>query len=356
MRLSRLAVAATLAFISAPAHAELNWCRFMPLLPSITGSFEQSAAGLDQLGCQSAPVDSAHTRAWLCTDRAQGDTSVILLRIVSTSRYAVTGNDPVFLIVTQDDFGDLDRLRQCPGFRASGTRQPFVPGSIAARDSMIVTHDYRVRTVHLLNVAGTGRLISASSDRMEGEESVALAERITMGITRSSYPTTSVEIAGANLIRSAASDIIVALEGRGARVTGRTEPVPGLMVDTTLSPPTGLDGVLSVIVRSFNRHVDHVRYRLNGEANYMTYVGLLDARYGRSSPRNGTGQFAACRYRSWTSGDVTVTGSFCPDTGHSIWFNNMVVDRQSEQFNARLDERSRSPQTPQRPRIDPDNL
>jgi hypothetical protein len=333
---------------SATAQAAVDWCRLIPLMPSHDVSFAESAAGIDALGC--APQTTAHSRAWQCTDRAPDDTAVILLHLVG--QY---GSEPNLLIVIGDGLRNLDALRACTGrnYRVGGEVGAFEASSIAEQDRLSITRGYLPQTVHLLRIAGLGYFVSYSPDRHEGRSMVEVAEGLIFNIRRPSYPSTRVEIAGRNLLTSRAAQVIAALEERGARVVSRTTPSE-TRTSVELSPPIGLEGVTKVTVISFSQHVWQVEYTMAGQPDYMTYVGLLDQRYGRSTVENGQSSTRRqCRERYWESGNVSILGSFCPADGYILTFLNNVVHDQVEAFRQYL--RRPTPGEPVR-RVDPDNL
>ena len=340
---------------SSGANAAINWCRCLPLLPSSSLSFEQIAAGIDRLGCEAVPQNSAHARLWLCTDQEAGDTSVMLTHLVS--RY---GEEPNLLTIEGPALTSLRPFRLC------GVQEPargnrvgeFNPGSIAIQDRLVMTRDYRVATIDLLRIAGLGTAVSGYPERLEGTALVEIAEAGLFGIRRQSYPSTSVEIAGRNLINSPAREVVAALEARGARVVS-SDPLSQVAHATVLTPPLGLDGVSRVTVQALGQHVLQIHYRVTGLAEYQNFIGLLDERYGRSAAQSGReSDRRNCRDRFWFSGKITIVGEYCPATGYGIWFNNMVVDEQRRAHLAHLRslQANPTPDTSRRRRIDPDNF
>jgi hypothetical protein len=355
IRAAKLWIALMLLFGSHEAQAAVDWCRFLPLLPSPDRSFDQIAAGIDQLGCTALPQESAHARSWLCTDREVDDTAVMLNHMVS--RY---GDEPNLLIIESPALSSLSPFRTCGAREMSGGVRDgeFDPGSIAVRDRLTIMRDYRMLTLHLLRIAGAGSMVSGYPDRLEGTPVVEIAETGLFGIRRESYPSTGVEIAGRNLITSPARDVVAALEARGARITSR-EPSSQLAQTIVLTAPVGLDGVSSISVHTLGQHVSQVHYEITGLEAYQSFVGLLDERYGRSTAENGrTSDRRECRDRFWFSGKITIGGQYCPTTGYGIWFTNMVVDAQREAHVAYLRrmQADRAGTPSRRRRIDPDNL
>jgi hypothetical protein len=335
---------------SGTASAALDWCRLIPLLPSHNVSFAQSAAGMDTMGCAARPQDTAHTRAWNCTDVEPNDTIVILLHLVG--QY---GSEPNLLVVIGNNLRNLDRLRACSGkdYLVGREMGAFEASSIAVQDRLSITRGYLPQTVYFLRIAGPGYFVSYSPERHEGRDMIRVAEELIFDIQRPTYPTTRVEIAGQNLLTSPARQIIAALEERGARVTSRSTPSE-IRTDVELSPPVGLEGVTKVTVHSLNQHVWQVEYTMAGLPDYMTYVRLLDERYGRSTVESGqASERRQCRDRYWESGNVSVLGTFCPAEGYVLTFLNNVIHDQVEAYRRHL---RRPAATPEELRVDPDNL
>lgn len=334
------------------AKAAVDWCRLLNLLPASGLTFNQIAAGIDQLGCEARPQNSAHDRAWRCTDREAGDTFLLLMHLVPDRGYAAS--EPNLLMIGNATMSNLDRFRLCglTSRHTSDSSGTFDPASIAVQDRLTIERRYLTTPLTLLRISGSGIAVAGYPESFEGTSIVPFAEQALFGISRPSYPFTSVEIAGANLIRSRAADVVAALESRGARVTERDDDQ--IVRRTVLTPPVGLDGVTEVEITAFNQHVWHVEYEISDLAAYMTYVGLLDERYGRSSVRNGTVEGRRdCRDRWWDSGNVTIMGSYCPSSGYRLWFTNVIVSDQRDAYVAHLDAPANSQE---RRRIDPDNL
>lgn len=347
-----LVIGGALVWNSAAAAA-VDWCRVLHLLPTGDMSFNQIAVGLDQLGCTSRPQDSAHSRAWRCTDQESDDTFILLMHLVSDRGYGAS--EPNLLIIGNRSMSNLDRFRTCDmaARHIARGRGAFDPASIAVQDRLTIMRNYSPISLTLLRIAGSGRAVAGYPDTFEGTPIVRFAEEALFGITRPTYPRTSVEIAGANLVSSRADDVVAALENRGARVTER--PVGNDVVRrTVLTPPIGLDGVTQVEITALNQHVWYVEYKISDLDAYMTFVGLLDERYGASSPRNGTVEGRRdCRDRWWDSGSVTIHGAYCPARGYNLWFTNVIVSDQRDAYVAHMD--APANQDEQR-RIDPDNL
>lgn len=341
-------------FSAGTAHA-VELCRYARLLPSASVTFEQSAAGFDQLGCRSQPSDSAHMRAWSCGTGADA-VEVSMVRLVNDNL------NMRVIVFAGANITSLDGFRSCrvanPIYRRTtiSGEPPFDPESILVQDQFALDR-FSDLQVTFLGISGPGVIVAGfpgSSITVAGRVTpVTLAERGMFGVTRGTYSSTAVEIAGQNLFSSPAQAIIAALESRGATVTGHTVSASGALHITTLSPPTGLEGVSRVQVQHLNRHTLMVSYFLRAEADYTAFVGLLDGRYGRSTVRNGTQPAnRTCRFRTWRSGVVRIVGEYCPDTGYAISFNNDVTTDQLSQTAAHRPD----PEPRRRPQIDPDNL
>jgi hypothetical protein len=229
-----------------------------------------------------------------------------------------------FRACREEGLSPFYRVRPDLASRARTNEPPFDPASILVQDRWGVGR-YGDQMVTLLGLGGPATIVAGypQTAYSNGEVStpVELVERGLYGVSRQSFGYTSVEIAGKNLYSTPAPEIIVALQERGSTIISSTQE-PGRSIRMTyLSPPTGLDGVTRVQVQMLNRHTLMLAYFIRGEADYMTFVGLLDGRYGRSTARAGTGtgtgtgtENRSCRFRSWRSGSVNITGELCPQT------------------------------------------
>lgn len=347
-RLLRANLALGLLLWGSQASAAIDWCRILPWIPSRDVSFQAAAAGLATLGCASEPQQSAHARFWICSNREANDGYILLLQL-----QARFGQGPVILVVKDLGFGNMSPLRQCldRGVRIT-TPDGFESSSIAVRDRVTVTRDYLPQTVFQLGIADENYLVAFHPERADASPVIEEVEQGLFGISRPSYPTTSVEIAGQNLLRSSAAQVVASLEARGAHVLSRTEA--DLYRGTIeLSPPIGLDGVTKVTVRTAGAHIVDVEYAIRDNAAYLAYVEILDQRYGRSTARVATAsERRDCRDRYWESGTVSIGGTFCTSSGYRLLFLNRAVFDQIEQYGEFL----RRPRPANRPRIDPDNL
>lgn len=288
-------------------------------------------------------------KAWRCSDAAAGDTGIIL--------YRVTGDygGATLLIIRREGMRDLDRFRRCGRSAATSARGAFEPGSIAIRDrAAIIQQNYRTATLHLLRLGAFGYAVAAYPDRWSGRPTIGLVEGGIFGIRAVTYPTTRVEVAGRNIISSRASEIIAALQARGASIRGgELETDERVVGSVKLSPPVGLSGVTEIEVSAVADHAYQIVYTIAGEQEYMTYVRLLDERYGSSQVRNSE-DMPGCRTRYWESGQVGILGAFCRDRGYELTFVNSVVSEQLQDYREHLRQPPASPAS--EPRIDPDNM
>jgi hypothetical protein len=337
------------------AKATPDLCRFAPFLPSYTMNFERAAQGIDGLGCNSEPTNSAHTKRWTCGS-GEDQVTVALFHLVQESVDVIMFRGPStttlegFRNCRRDSFAAVPRRRSSVGAAPLVIEDdlPFEPASILVQERMDVGESYG-RRVQLMGFERGEFIIAGNPDTDLSSNSPArIVEQALFGVSRRSYASTSVEIAGRNLYSSSASAIVRAFQSRGSTIT--RDATEGGLHTVVLTAPVGLEGVSRIEVESTRRHTMSVAYFLSGVTEYTTFTGLLDGRYGRSTVVSGTGAERACRRRSWSSGAASILGEFCPNTGYRIMFLNEVV---LEQINAAANHR---PPPAQRRRIDPDNF
>lgn len=357
------------------ANAAVDLCRFIPYLPTTNMRFEQSAAGLDTLGCSPQPVASAHFKKWFCGAGSE-QVVVILSRFVDVNVDMLTlSGDGITDLAGFRNCPERDRDQSSPGYNLTprartprrsyevpsfqtdsdtAGRPAFDPASIYIQDRMgvqVTPLGYRA-TVYLVGLAGHNIIVAGtpeSSIDYSPNNPARIVENRLFGITRRDFARTSVEIAGQNLYTSSSDSIISALQSRGATIRS-AETGPGV-IKTVLSPPTGLEGVTSVEVLSISRHTLGVTYNIAALSNYQAFTALLTERYGQPRTSPGTGRTnRACRYRFWQSGVVSIAGETCPNQPFVINFLNEAISEQLRQGAAARPSQSRQPS------IDPDNL
>lgn len=345
-RLFKALAFAIFTCFAGAAQAAVDLCPYVPYFPGRDVSFETSAYGMDQLGCRTEPVSSAHYRIWHC-GTGDDEVGIALHRAASTSF--------TFLTIMGRELHDMRGLENCAGRGVRLVRgAAFEPGSLALADRMDLHRGYATQGVYLLSYGDMSVIVTGTGESPYLRSSpVQLVERSVFGYSRTTFGTTAVEIAGVNLYAGTTDAILSALAARGATITN-TEPIGRTLRDIALSPPIGLEGVTSITLMETNGHALLIGYNLSGAPAYEAFVAILDSRYGRSVVRNGTGENRACRFRIWTSGVVTIQGEFCAGSGYKIMFANRVANEQSMAASAAL-RALNNPQRP-RPRIDPDNL
>jgi hypothetical protein len=147
------------------------------------------------------------------------------------------------------------------------------------------------------------------------------------------FDSSEVRVAGLDITSASIDQLLLALEGRGAK-TIETKTFAKGFAKRQLEPPVGLPGVTKVLVDSFGRSVVMIEYRTPAQADYMRFVGELDEKYGASRRETVKG----CVKRYWFNGGAFVIGQFCaasPDQsgisfyndGALITFNRYVGDR-----------------------------
>jgi hypothetical protein len=344
--LAKACAALGLGALATPAAAAVDWCRAIGFFPSVETSFEQSAAGIDSLGCKARSSDSAHLKMWSCDDQKPGDTSVYLER-------ETAGYDRRTVLTFETGYSDLDHIRRCPGVESAGER--FDGESIAFADQVVRRfggYGLRRHRIALFKLLGPSIIAGGFSD---GDPVWKYAEESFFGYRRPTTALSSVEIAGKRLLGTPLDDILDALKERGAAIRKDERGEEGLFRSVTLAPPTGLDGVSEVFVQALRQHVWKAVYTVPTLTAYQALVAALDSKYGASERRSSSNK--GCTVREWAHGGynaVEVVGEYCPHGSH-LWFTNRIVDGQLQAHRDFLKQIIEAPKRKQ-PQIDRDNI
>lgn len=342
-----LAYAALLGAWSGSASAALDWCKIAELFPTKSQTFESAAAGLDRLGCEALPQESAHFRAWVCADLGSRDTWLFLERTQSTFA-------PITALVIDTPRTSLAHLSHCTGFPEPSSW--FDSESIAASEQIARQIGYADRASNILffELGSKAVIAGGTPDNLSLSKYV---EATFFGYGRSnSYERGSAEIAGKNLYMTPLREVVLAVERRGARVTLDNAAKLELVHHIELDPPVGLEGVSKVTIVGLKEHIVNVIYDVPKLVHYDALVRALESKYGHSEKSSSTQK--GCTTRVWPSGrystgPIKIIGHYYRK-GSRIWFLNTVPRSQFEAYGEYL--KSLEKQSPSLPQIDADNI
>ncbi|WP_126177140.1 hypothetical protein [Tsuneonella rigui] len=307
--------------------------------------FDDTARAIDQLGCRSLPSQSAHFRAWACSDIKEDDTVVYLERQQS-------GYQPGTILTFETDHKDLEAIHGCPGIEPSPLT--FDRESIGWTEEVLRKSDkyglYK-NSIALFALAGASYIAGGTPDR---KGVAAYVESNFFGYRRPTIASTSVELGGKNLFDTPLQGVVDALASRGAQMRS-DESQSDIFRTAKMSAPLGLDGVSEISIQGIRGHVWKVIYTIPSQTSYEALISALDSKYGASEREESTNK--GCSYREWETDSydaVEIVGEYCPGGSH-VWFTNIVADGQLKAYREYLDEMSKRSDE-KKPVIDRDNI
>ncbi|WP_205481584.1 hypothetical protein [Sphingomonas arenae] len=306
-----------------------TWCEITRALPSTMIGFAEVETSMNSSDCKPQALTSAHRRTWDCKTEDGKPATVGLLRVEDGPRAGT-----VVWYALQPELESLDSIRPChpqPAYISPVSR--FDAGSIAVRDRLSVKQRIGSTDLSLLSFGPIGIAVAGTGYQRHAEQ---LVEEAVFGFSRPFSPSTSVEIAGRNLVSSSAKDIVDALIARQATLKATSDEYPFL--EYQLSPPVGLEGVSEISVKAAGQLATQVIYNVADLASFMTYVELLDDKYGKSTLEAGTGQDKNCKFRLWESGKAYIVSESCSGSKFQITFFNQVATDQIAAYLAKMEE------------------
>lgn len=327
------------AAMASEARAALDPCQLVAIWPMRGSTMESIEAGIDKIGCTKGKSDSAHFKSWVCGS----DSAPTTLMLLRQQRY----DNPVTLVAENPNLS-LHDIRKCLQ-RPASDRPHFSSASLVEADEVSVLYP-EPKAFRQLTLGSINYLVGST---VPGDEGAKLVEQRLFGISRPAFPVGSVEIAGKNIISTPVDEVIDALKQRGSTIIA--DETKAWLRQIKLTPPSGLDGVVSVQINSVARHILDVTYVVKDLPSYEALIAAMEAKYGAST--RVADKAKNCTYRGWESQAAygsRVLGEHCPGKDAILLINSVMT----QQHNAVLEmiNKPPPPDAPKKRAIDRDNF
>lgn len=305
------AAAAICAVHAVPAYAATDWCAIylsMQGKPDISDQVQRFGA----LGCDAEAANSAHYRSWKC--EVTDGSSVKLVTITNPE----TAARHSFSIVAGDNVS-LKKATGCLNNRLTPAIS-FEPKSVVYVGGVSVLDpiSFQRTKLHQLRFSSANIILSAI-----GTESLETTEQLMFGYKRPTAASGRVEIAGKDIVRFRASDVVKALNERGSAVTNETNEADFII--TKLTPPIGLQGVSEITITHVNDHVVRTEYAMKDLASYTTMLRAMESKYGASLAQKSDEGCDTDGWSSFLDEDSSIFGQRCNGSNRFQLINTLML-------------------------------